>query len=181
MLNGTGQNKLWTRRRFRFGLSLSAQMSTGSTQPQSLLAAIAEDVEPLLDLVDQHVVSIQSFRPQTLLQVFRLAAKFESNPERYMPHNMPLQGKILINAFYEPSTRTRLSFDSAWHRLGGSSINITDRATTGIAKGESLEEDGAHVQQLRRLRGAAGQRSRRGLCHVANPSDSDHQCWEWDR
>ena len=56
----------------------------------------------------------------------------------------PLTGKILINAFYEPSTRTRLSFDSAWHRLGGSSINITDRATTGIAKGESLE-DVAHM------------------------------------
>ena len=116
----------------------------GRTQPQSLLTCIEEEAEPLLDLVDQHVVSIQSFRPQTLLQLFRLAAKYESNPERYITHNMPLQGKILINAFYEPSTRTRLSFDSAWHRLGGSSINITDRSTTGIAKGESLE-DVAHM------------------------------------
>ena len=116
----------------------------GRTQPQSLLTCIEEEAEPLLDLVDQHVVSIQPFRPQTLLQLFRLAAKYESNPERYITHNMPLQGKILINAFYEPSTRTRLSFDSAWHRLGGSSINITDRSTTGIAKGESLE-DVAHM------------------------------------
>ena len=62
----------------------------------------------------------------------------------YCRHNTPLTGKILINAFYEPSTRTRLSFDSAWHRLGGDSINITDRSTTGIAKGESLE-DVAHM------------------------------------
>ena len=116
----------------------------GQNQPQELLAAIAEDVEPLKDLVDQHVVSIQPFRPEVLLQVFRLAAKFESNPDRYCRHNTPLTGKILINAFYEPSTRTRLSFDSAWHRLGGTSINITDRATTGIAKGESLE-DVAHM------------------------------------
>ncbi|MDD9881726.1 MAG: aspartate carbamoyltransferase, partial [Cyanobacteria bacterium MAG STY4_bin_9] len=89
----------------------------GQNQPQELLAAIAEDVEPLKDLVDQHVVSIQPFRPEVLLQVFRLAAKFESNPDRYCRHNTPLTGKILINAFYEPSTRTRLSFDSAWHRL----------------------------------------------------------------
>jgi aspartate carbamoyltransferase catalytic subunit len=75
----------------------------GQNQPQELLAAIAEDVEPLKDLVDQHVVSIQPFRPEALLQVFRLAAKFESNPDRYCRHNTPLTGKILINAFYEPA------------------------------------------------------------------------------
>ena len=116
----------------------------GRTQPQELLGAIAEEGEPLLDLINQHVVSIQAFRPETLRQLFRLAAKYESNPDRYCRHNTPLTGKILINAFYEPSTRTRLSFDSAWHRLGGDSINITDRSTTGIAKGESLE-DVAHM------------------------------------
>jgi aspartate carbamoyltransferase catalytic subunit len=52
----------------------------------------------------------------------------------------PLVGKILISAFYEPSTRTRLSFESAWHRLGGDIMSITDPATTGIAKGESLSD-----------------------------------------
>ncbi|MDX1518978.1 MAG: aspartate carbamoyltransferase, partial [Gammaproteobacteria bacterium] len=75
----------------------------------------------------------------TLLQLFRLAAKFESNPERF---SNPLQGKVLISAFYEPSTRTRLSFESAWHRLGGDIMSITDRSTTGIAKGESLFDVG---------------------------------------
>jgi aspartate carbamoyltransferase catalytic subunit len=116
----------------------------GATQPQALLSSIQEDGEALQDLCDQHVVSIRQFRPETLLQLFRLAAKFESNPNRYITHNTPLKGKILINAFYEPSTRTRLSFDSAWHRLGGDSINITDRSSTGIAKGESLM-DIAHM------------------------------------
>ena len=116
----------------------------GAASPQALLGAIQEDGEALQELVGQHVISIQPFRPETLLQLFRLAAKFESNPDRYTAHNTPLKGKILINAFYEPSTRTRLSFDSAWHRLGGDSINITDRATTGLAKGESLE-DVAHM------------------------------------
>ncbi|MBV2351801.1 aspartate carbamoyltransferase [Synechococcus sp. HK05] len=116
----------------------------GATQPQALLSSIQEDGEALFDLSDQHVVSIRPFRAETLLQLFRLAAKFESNPNRYITHNLPLKGKILINAFYEPSTRTRLSFDSAWHRLGGDSINITDRSSTGIAKGESLS-DVAHM------------------------------------
>ena len=41
----------------------------GQNQPQELLAAIAEDVEPLKDLVDQHVVSIQPFRPLSLIHI----------------------------------------------------------------------------------------------------------------
>ena len=50
----------------------------GRTQPETLLTTIEEDAEPLKDLVDQHVVSIQPFQPETLLQLFRLAAKYES-------------------------------------------------------------------------------------------------------
>ena len=109
----------------------------GSTHPQNLLSEIKERAEFLYELLDRHVISIDPFSKDCLLQLFRLAAKFESNPNRYISHNSPLKGKILINAFYEPSTRTRLSFDSAWHRLGGDSINITDKSSTGIAKGES--------------------------------------------
>ncbi len=109
----------------------------GSTHPQNLLSEIKERAEFLYELLDRHVISIDPFSKDCLLQLFRLAAKFESNPNRYISHNSPLKGKILINAFYEPSTRTRLSFDSAWHRLGGDSINITDKSSTGIAKGET--------------------------------------------
>ena len=68
----------------------------GHNHPEELLSAIAEDGVSLLDLVNQHVVSIQAFRSETLLQLFRLAAKFESNPHRYCRHNTPLTGKILI-------------------------------------------------------------------------------------
>ena len=112
----------------------------GVASPTELLSWIREEGEALHELINQHVISINPYSPRTLLQLFRLSAKFESNPSRYIRFNSPLKGKILINAFYEPSTRTRLSFDSAWHRLGGDSINITDPATTGIAKGESLQD-----------------------------------------
>lgn len=111
----------------------------GDAHPKALLKAIHEDGDYLKPLSDQHIVSADQFDPETLLQLFRLAAKYESNPDRY---STPLQGKILISAFYEPSTRTRLSFESAWHRLGGDIMSITDRATTGIAKGESLSDVG---------------------------------------
>jgi len=111
----------------------------GDAHPKALLRAIVEDGEHLLPLENQHILSANQFDEQTLLQLFRLAAKYESNPERF---RTPLQGKILISAFYEPSTRTRLSFESAWHRLGGDIMSITDRSTTGIAKGESLGDVG---------------------------------------
>lgn len=111
----------------------------GDAHPKEFLRSIVEEGEYLRPLENQHIVSASQFSRQTLLQLFRLAAKYESNPERF---STPLQGKILISAFYEPSTRTRLSFESAWHRLGGDIMSITDRSSTGIAKGESLEDVG---------------------------------------
>lgn len=111
----------------------------GDAHPKSLLRAIVEEGEHLVPLENQHVLSADQFDEITLLQLFRLAAKYESNPDRF---STPLQGKVLISAFYEPSTRTRLSFESAWHRLGGDIMSITDRSTTGIAKGESLADVG---------------------------------------
>jgi len=111
----------------------------GDAHPKGLLKSIQEDGEHLKQLSSQHIISSDQFGRDVLLQLFRLAAKFEANPQRF---RTPLQGKILISAFYEPSTRTRLSFESAWHRLGGDIMSITDRSTTGIAKGESLSDVG---------------------------------------
>lgn len=109
----------------------------GDAHPKALLRAVEEDGDYLLKLSDQHIVSSDQFCADTMRQLFRLAAKYESNPTRF---SSPLKGKILISAFYEPSTRTRLSFESAWHRLGGDIMSITDRSTTGIAKGECIED-----------------------------------------
>lgn len=107
----------------------------GDAHPKKLLRAIIEDGDHLAKLANQHIYSSDQFDRPTLLQLFRLAAKYEANPDRF---SSSLNGQILISAFYEPSTRTRLSFESAWHRLGGDIMSITDRSTTGIAKGESL-------------------------------------------
>jgi aspartate carbamoyltransferase catalytic subunit len=100
---------------------------------------VNEDLVPLLDLAHRPVISARQFNREQLVQLSRLAAKYETEPQRI---SRPLTGKILISAFYEPSTRTRLSFESAWHRLGGDIMSITDPATTGIAKGESLYDIG---------------------------------------
>ncbi|MGW8309978.1 MAG: aspartate/ornithine carbamoyltransferase family protein [Thiogranum sp.] len=111
----------------------------GFERPRDLLDAIDEDLTPLLDLAQRPVVSANQFTREQLLQLVRLAARYETQPQMI---TRPLTGKILISAFYEPSTRTRLSFESAWHRLGGDIMSITDPASTGIAKGESLYDVG---------------------------------------
>jgi len=111
----------------------------GFERPRKLLDVIEEDLTPLLDLIQRPVVSASQFTREQLLQLARLAARYETQPQLI---SRPLTGKILISAFYEPSTRTRLSFESAWHRLGGDIMSITDPASTGIAKGESLHDIG---------------------------------------
>lgn len=107
----------------------------GIERPQALLDAVPDEGRVLYELANSHIVSARQFNHDLLVQLCRLAATFEGMPTLL---HQPLAGKILITAFYEPSTRTRVSFESAWHRLGGDIISITDPATTGIAKGESL-------------------------------------------
>lgn len=111
----------------------------GIDKPLSLLKHVPEDPLPLIELANHSIVSARQFTADQVIQLCRLAAKHESVPQQA---RRPLVGKILISAFYEPSTRTRLSFESAWHRLGGDIMSITDPATTGIAKGETLSDVG---------------------------------------
>jgi aspartate carbamoyltransferase catalytic subunit len=111
--------------------------TAGIERPLNLLKHIPEDPISLVELANHSIVSARQFTRDQIVQLSRLAAKHEAVPAQT---RRPLVGKILISAFYEPSTRTRLSFESAWHRLGGDIMSITDPATTGIAKGESLTD-----------------------------------------
>jgi len=109
----------------------------GIELPLALMEQVDEDFASTAELANHSVISARQFSRTQLIQLCRLAAKFETQQSF---GQFPLTGKILISAFYEPSTRTRLSFESVWHRLGGDIISITDPSTTGIAKGESLKD-----------------------------------------
>ena len=65
------------------------------------------------------------------------AADVEKNRPKYAEL---LRGKVMASLFFEPSTRTRLSFESAMHRLGGSVIGFAEPSMTSIAKGETFED-----------------------------------------
>jgi aspartate carbamoyltransferase catalytic subunit len=109
----------------------------GIEMPLALMGACHEDPAVLASLAFRSIISAQQLTREQIIQLTRLAAKFESSQN---VGHFPLTGRILISAFYEPSTRTRLSFESVWQRLGGDIISITDPSTTGIAKGESYHD-----------------------------------------
>jgi aspartate carbamoyltransferase catalytic subunit len=82
------------------------------------------------------VIESQQFDQKTLNKIFRITAEMET-----MQSSTLLKGKIMASLFYEPSTRTRLSFEAAMCRLGGSVISTENaQQFSSKAKGESLED-----------------------------------------
>lgn len=86
----------------------------------------------------RHVVESQQFSRRLLEQLFERADEMRTDPHRFAGR---LQGRIMAALFYEPSTRTRLSFESAMLRLGGRTIGTDNaREFSSAAKGETLED-----------------------------------------
>ncbi len=81
------------------------------------------------------LVSISDYSKEEILSILDSAANFEANPNR-----KTLDGKVIATLFFEPSTRTRLSFETAVIRLGGSIIGFSDAATSSSSKGETLND-----------------------------------------
>ncbi|NLN71927.1 MAG: aspartate carbamoyltransferase [Thermoplasmatales archaeon] len=92
-----------------------------------------------MDFYDRDIVSIKDFTREEIEELLDLS-------EKMVPYAMgertwkPLSGKILGNLFFEPSTRTRLSFESAAHRLGADVIDVSEMSMTSISKGETLAD-----------------------------------------
>ena len=85
----------------------------------------------------RHLMSPLDFSTEELDKLFDLANDIEQNPQKYAH---ACDGRILATCFYEPSTRTRLSFESAMTRLGGRVIGFSDAASSSAAKGESVSD-----------------------------------------
>ena len=83
----------------------------------------------------KHLVSINQLSSEVILHLLDRAALFEQNPNRKL-----LEGRVIATLFFEPSTRTRLSFETAVNRLGGRVIGFSDASTSSSSKGESLKD-----------------------------------------
>ncbi len=84
---------------------------------------------------NKSLVSINDFSPQEIESILETAARFEADP----PGNL-LSGKVIAALFFEPSTRTRLSFESAVKRLDGRIIGFAEVGSSSVSKGESLKD-----------------------------------------
>jgi aspartate carbamoyltransferase catalytic subunit len=82
---------------------------------------------------NRSLVSITDYTKADYLKILDVAAEFEKNSYQNL-----LNGKVIATLFFEPSTRTRLSFESAINRLGGKVIGFSDSSTSSVTKGETL-------------------------------------------
>ncbi|MCX8173581.1 MAG: aspartate carbamoyltransferase [Thermoplasmata archaeon] len=91
------------------------------------------------DFIGKDIVSIRELSNEEIEHILQTAKKMVdiARGKRVVK---PLEGKILGTAFFEPSTRTRLSFESAMLRLGGKCLGFSEATTTSVAKGETLAD-----------------------------------------
>ncbi len=84
---------------------------------------------------NRSLVTIAEHSKEKILYLLEMAKQFENNPNRKI-----LDEKVVATLFFEPSTRTRLSFETAVNRLGGRIIGFSDASTTSSSKGETLKD-----------------------------------------
>lgn len=123
------------------------------------------------------IVSINDLGKTEIEQLLASAKEFEKRPNRKI-----LDGKVVATLFFEPSTRTRLSFETAVNRLGGRIIGFSDPAATSTSKGETLHDTIQMVSNYadliimrHYLEGAARYASEITDIPVINAGDGAHQ------
>ena len=125
----------------------------------------------------QNFVNIESLTREKILYLIQMAQEFEKNPNREL-----LKGKVVATLFFEPSTRTRLSFETAANRLGARVIGFADPKVTSGTKGETLKDtilmvsNYADVIAMRHyIEGAAQYASEVSPVPIINAGDGAHQ------
>ena len=84
---------------------------------------------------NRSLVSISDFSKEEYIRILDIAADFENNPNQKL-----LPDHVVATLFFEPSTRTRLSFETAANRLGARVVGFSDTGSTSVQKGETLKD-----------------------------------------
>lgn len=123
------------------------------------------------------IVSINDISKEEILELLKTATYFEEHPNHKI-----LDGKVIATLFFEPSTRTRLSFETAVNRLGGRIIGFSDPSVSSTSKGETLKDTIIMVSNYvdliimrHYLEGAARYASEVTDTPIINAGDGAHQ------
>ena len=129
-------------------------------------------------LQNKSLIAPGDFSLSEIEEVLSLAERIIQTPDRYIE---ACKGKLLASLFYEPSTRTKFSFDAAMLRLGGSTIGFSDPSTSSAAKGETIADSARTVAQYADVivvrhpkEGTAKLMSQYASCPVINAGDGGH-------
>ncbi len=95
----------------------------------------SENYKQIQTMKNRSLISIDDFTKEEYFSVLDAAEQFERKPVQNI-----LDGKVIATLFFEPSTRTRLSFESAVNYLGGKVIGFSDASSSSVKKGESLKD-----------------------------------------
>ncbi len=127
----------------------------------------------------RHLMNPLDFSVEELDKLFDLAGDIERNPGKY---SKVCEGKKLATCFYEPSTRTRLSFEAAMLNLGGEVLGFSEASSSSASKGESVSDTirvvscYADICAMRHPKeGAAYVAASKSLIPVINAGDGGHQ------
>lgn len=126
----------------------------------------------------QHLIDLNDYPVSWWKNVVELGEKIRNNPESYAH---VCDGKVMATLFYEPSTRTQMSFQTAMIRLGGKIIGFDNPANSSVSKGETIKDTTkivssyADVLVIRHpIAGAAKAASLTADCPVINAGDGGH-------
>lgn len=138
---------------------------------------LAVEFEITILMGTQNFVTIADLSKEKILYLIKSAQEFEKHPDREI-----LKGKVVATLFFEPSTRTRLSFETAANRLGARVIGFSDAKVTSATKGETLKDtilmvsNYADVIVMRHyIEGAAQYASEIAPVPIINAGDGAHQ------
>ena len=88
-------------------------------------------------LTNKSLIAPSDFTLEEIEELLSLSERIIQSPERYAS---VCRGKLMASLFYEPSTRTKFSFDAAMLRLGGNTLGFSDPNTSSTAKGETIAD-----------------------------------------
>ena len=126
---------------------------------------------------NKSLVSINDYSKEEILRILDIAAEFEDNKIQPL-----LKDKVIASLFFEPSTRTRLSFETAINRLGARVIGFSDSSSSSTSKGETLKDtikmvsNYADLIVMRHpLEGSARYASEQSIAPIVNAGDGANQ------